>query len=225
MTPLSFPFVHHTMPMSKTAKSFSEAWERPYMRMAGLRKIKNNDVVVFNFPEGDTVCVENQAPSYYDMVRRFGRNNVWNKYTVIHRPVDKCENYIKRCVAIPGDSLKIVDGQLYINGKAQEKIGKRQYKYAIITDGSNINPKTLQKMGIARDDIEQGYMGPGYYEIPLTEDIAQRIGSFNFVKQIQKVNAGHADGSSYIFPQDKRYKWNEDNFGPLWVPKKVQPFT
>ncbi len=220
MTPLSFPFVHHTMPMSKTAKSFSEAWERPYMRMAGLRKIKNNDVVVFNFPEGDTVCVENQAPSYYDMVRRFGRNNVWNKYTVIHRPVDKCENYIKRCVAIPGDSLKIVDGQLYINGKAQEKIGKRQYKYAIITDGSNINPKTLQKMGIARDDIEQGYMGPGYYEIPLTEDIAQRIGSFNFVKQIQKVNAGHADGSSYIFPQDKRYKWNEDNFGPLWVPKK-----
>ena len=108
MTPLSFPFVHHTMPFSKTAKSFSEIWERPYERMAGLRKIKNNDVVVFNFPEGDTVCVENQAPSYYDMVRLYGRERVWNDKQnfgeIIARPVDKRENYIKRCVGIPGDS-------------------------------------------------------------------------------------------------------------------------
>ncbi len=221
ITPLSVPFVHHSLPLTNNSKkSFIEAWQRDYFRMKGYRTIKNNDVVVFNFPEGDTVCVENQAPSYYQLCRDMGRNNVWNRFTVVHRPVDKCENYVKRCVAIPGDSIKIVDGQLFVNNKKQEPVGKIQYRYSILTDGSNINPKALQKLGVAIDDISQGYMQPGYYRIPLTTEVADRISTFNIVRQVIKENAGDRDGSGYVFPHDSKFKWNEDNYGPLWIPKK-----
>lgn len=219
MTPISFPFVHHSMPLTNnTVKSFSEAWERPYMRMKGYRDIKRNDAVVFNFPEGDTVCVENQAPSYYQLCRDYGRENIWKRYTIIHRPVDKCENYIKRCIAIAGDSLKIVDGQVYINNKPQANVGERQYIYHILTDGSSINPKALQKLGVAKDDIH--IIQAGYYQIPLTKKMAKRLESFKIVKRIERENAGDADNSSRVFPHNPNYKWNQDNYGPIWIPKK-----
>ncbi|MDA3891265.1 MAG: signal peptidase I [Salinivirgaceae bacterium] len=221
ITPLSFPFVHHSLPMTNnTQKSFIESWQRDYFRMAGYRTIKNNDVVVFNFPEGDTVCIENQNPSYYQLCRdaRGGREEIWKRYTVQHRPVDKCENYIKRCVAIPGDSLKIVDGQLYVNGKPQVPAGKVQYEYHIFTDGSTINPRAFKKLGIAKDDIRM--VQSGYYIIPLTKKIADRIRTFNIVKRVERMNDGDADYSKRIFPHDSRFKWNQDNFGPIWIPKK-----
>ncbi len=220
MTPLSFPFVHHTMPLSATKKSFSESWQRDYERASGFRTIKNNDVVVFNFPEGDTVCLEEQAQSYYQLCRMFGRKRVWDRYTIIHRPVDKCENYIKRCVGIAGDSLQIIDGRLFVNGKEQEPAGIKQYRYAIVTDGSSINPKAFQRLGISNEDIQQSMYGAGQYLIPLTEKMAKRIATFSNVKSIERVNAQQKDGSNYIFPHDTLYRWNEDNFGPIWVPKK-----
>ncbi|MBO7593894.1 MAG: signal peptidase I [Salinivirgaceae bacterium] len=219
MTPIAVPFVHHTMPFTATTRSFTDVWERPYKRMAGFRKIKNNDVVVFNFPEGDTVCLENQAPSYHQLVRDYGREQIWRHFTIGYRPVDKRENYIKRCVAIPGDTLKIVDGQLYINGKPQEEIGIKQYRYDIITDGTSFSPKALQKMGISLEDINHGYIAPGHYQIPLTPEMVESLRNFRFIKEITRVNAGNRyDGSN--FPHDARYRWNEDNFGPLWVPQK-----
>lgn len=221
MTPIAFPFVHHSMPFSNNmTPSFSESWQRDYFRMKGYRSIKNNDVVVFNFPEGDTVCLEDQAPSYYDLCRRMGRENVWKSYTVIHRPVDKCENYIKRCVAIPGDSLKISNGQLYVNGKPQDKAGKIQYNYHVVTDGSAINPKAMEKLGISHEDFQNGYIQPGYYQIPMTEDVANRVKTFNIIKHLERANAADQDRSLVIFPHDSRYPWNEDNFGPIYIPKK-----
>ena len=119
-TPLSFPFVHHTMPLSQTKKSFSEAIKWPYHRLKGLREIERGDVFVFNFPAGDTVLLENQAVTYYDVLRDYqeqygptrGRKQLENDYTIITRPVDKRENYIKRCVALPGDSIRIIDREL-----------------------------------------------------------------------------------------------------------------
>ena len=187
--------------------------------MAGFRKIKNNDVVVFNFPEGDTVCLENQAPSYHQLVRDYGRDRIWQYYTIGYRPVDKRENYIKRCVAIPGDSLKIVDGQLFINGKPQEEIGIKQYRYDIITDGTSFSPKALQRLGISMEDISRSQIAAGHYQIPLTPEMVESLRNFRFIREIKRVNAGDRyDGSN--FPHDARYRWNEDNFGPLWVPQK-----
>ncbi|MBR6310731.1 MAG: signal peptidase I [Paludibacteraceae bacterium] len=219
ITPISVPFVHHTMPFTATTRSYSDVWQRDYKRMTGLRKIKNNDVVVFNFPEGDTVCLENQAPSYHQLVRDYGREQIWRHFTIGYRPVDKRENYIKRCVAIPGDTLQIVDGQLYINGKPQEEIGIKQYRYNIYTDGTSFSPKALQRMGISLEDINHGYIAPGHYQIPLTPEMVESMRNFRFIKEITRVNAGDRyDGSN--FPHDARYRWNEDNFGPLWVPQK-----
>ena len=110
-TPLSFPFVHHTMPFSKTQKSYVEWIKNPYKRIAGFGKVKNNDVVVFNFPEGDTVAVNVQNQSYYSLVRSYGRKRVWDEKEtfgeIIARPVDKRENYIKRCVGIAGDVIEL----------------------------------------------------------------------------------------------------------------------
>jgi len=221
MTPIAFPFVHHSLPMTNNmVKSYVEVWERPYMRMKGYREIQNNDVVVFNFPEGDTVCLENQAPSYYQLCRDMGRENVWKRYTVVHRPVDKCENYIKRCVGVHGDSIQVIDGQLYVNGKPQKKAGEVQYRYAIMTDGTQINPRALERLGVSVDDFNQGYIQPGYYILPLTEKMAKRISTFNIVKKIERINAGNRDGSKYVFPHNSRYKWNEDNYGPIWIPEK-----
>ncbi len=139
-TPLSFPFTANTMPILKT-KSYLEWIQRPYKRLAGFGKVKNNDVVVFNFPGGDTVVTAHPERSYYSVIRDYakqledndirydrtlktwgdyladGRQAVWNDFDIVTRPVDKRDNYIKRCVAIPGDTLLIVRGMIHINGE------------------------------------------------------------------------------------------------------------
>ncbi|MBQ2416450.1 MAG: signal peptidase I, partial [Alistipes sp.] len=154
-TPVAFPFVHHTMPFSQTKKSFSEAIKLPYKRLKGLRQIERNDVVVFNFPAGDTVLVENQAVTYYDVLRDYqeqygkqkGRELLEKQYNIVYRPVDKRENYIKRCVALPGDSIKIVDGELFINGKVQDKVVEKQYCYSINTS-EPLSQYAIDELGI-----------------------------------------------------------------------------
>ena len=122
-------------------------------------------------------------------------------------------------MAIPGDTLKIIDGQLYINGKPQEEIGIKQYRYEIITDGTSFSPKALQRLGISMEDISHSQIGAGHYQIPLTPEMVESLRNFRSIKEIKRVNAGDRyDGSN--FPHDPRYRWNEDNFGPLWVPQK-----
>jgi signal peptidase I len=121
-TPLSFPFVHHTLPWSKTAKSYIEKPQVPYKRMPGTTEIKRNDPIVFNFPAGDTVSEVYQSNvTFYQLCRHFGRENVMNNKAqfgnIITRPVDKRENYVKRLIGMPGDTLQIIDGVVYINGE------------------------------------------------------------------------------------------------------------
>lgn len=219
-TPISFPFVHHTLPFSKTAKSFIE-WPRwPYKRIAGLGDIQRNDVVVFNFPEGDTVVLQDQNSSYYTLARIYGAENLKKNYDIIYRPVDKRENYIKRCVGLPGDTIQVKHGQLYVNGQEQIKIGKRQYNYQIKTNGSAINPVRFEQLGISKAD--QGYSPTGgFYQIPLTEEALDKIkGMSNVVEVVRNENTDTLMMWKLIFPHNPNYAWNEDNYGPLWIPKK-----
>ena len=220
-TPLSFPFVHNTMPLTKGTKSYLEWIKKPYHRLKGFGKIKNDDVVVFHFPEGDTVALNVPAQSYYQLIRMYGRDRVWsdkrNFGDIISRPVDKCENYIKRCVGIPGDELKIENGQLFVNGKTQEKIPGMQFKYIIRTNGTMLNPKALEKLNIAVDDRE--YSGEQYI-LPLTDENAEKIKQFSNVVSIEKLIDGPGNWEMNIFPSDKNYQWNVDNFGPITVPAK-----
>ena len=220
-TPISFPFVHHTMPLSSTMPSFSTLIHNPYRRIAGTGKVKNDDVVVFNFPEGDTVAVSMQERSYYELVRSYGRDRVFgDKRTfgdIIYRPVDKRENYIKRCIAIAGDSLKIVKGQVYVNGKPQKEIPGIQYKYLITITGTAINDNTLEKLDITRSEIEGS---DSRYILSLTTAQAKKMDDMKFITSKERVTWPVDNSDPAIFPSDPKFTWNLDNFGPIWVPKK-----
>jgi len=220
-TPISFPFVHHTMPLSTTMKSFSTIIHNPYRRIAGWGKVKNDDVVVFNFPEGDTIAMNMQDRSYYELVRSYGRDKIWGDKGVfgdiIYRPVDKRENYIKRCIAIAGDSLKIVNGLVYVNGKPQKEIQGIQYKYLINTNGTAINNVALEKLDITRSDIEES---DSRYILPLTVEQFKKMDALKFIQSKERVLSPIDFSDPAIFPSDPTFSWNLDNFGPIWIPKK-----
>lgn len=223
-TPLSFPFVHHTMPLSKTKKSYVEWIKKPYKRIAGFGDVKNNDVVVFNFPEGDTVAVNVQNQSYYQLIRSYGRERVWQEKEtfgdIIARPVDKRENYIKRCVGIPGDVLEYKNGQLFVNGKEQQHFAGMQYDNIVTTDGTGINKRTLEQMKIAEDDRHM--VSNSQYFFPLTKENEDKMKAMKNVTSIQRTLVAAANWDRNIFPFSSKYQWNVDNFGPLEIPKKGQ---
>ncbi len=220
-TPLSFPFVHNTMPFSKSAKSYLEWIRQPYYRYPGFQKIKNNDVVVFNYPNGDTVALKIQNPDYYALSRQYGRKRIWSDQVnfgkVIYRPVDKRENYIKRCIGIPGDTLQIVDQVIYINGKQLISPGVRQYKYLVTTNGDPINPRRLEKLNVTEEVKAEGR---NQYMITLTDKAVEELKGYSNVISVTRYVSPKDYWAPYIFPYDSSYKWNEDNFGPLVIPKK-----
>ncbi len=218
-TPLSFPLVHHTMPFSQTKKSFSEAVKWPYHRLKGLRKIERNDVVVFNFPAGDTVLLENQGACYYDVLRDYqkslgtvgGRERLYKDYTVISRPVDKRENYIKRCVAIAGDTLEVRNGVVMINGKAQEPVEGLQYLYVVQTT-SPLSRYTLDNLQISE------FSGNGYaYYVYTTAHAAEELSKLS---NVTSVTRQIYDPNSDVYPHWMRDRWSQDNYGPVWIPRK-----
>jgi signal peptidase I len=220
MTPISVPFAHHTMPFTQFTPSFSNWLSQPYKRLKGLSKIERNDEVVFNFPEGDTVVLQHQDQSYYELVRELGRERLWSNFDIGIRPVDKRENYIKRCVGIPGDTIELIHGQLFINNKAQKKYSGIQYKYIIETDGSRINEKILQDMGVSKEDINNSLITPSTYILPLMDENLEKIKNFKIVKSVTRYERPAGQRSEYIFPHNAQFNWNEDNFGPIYLPKK-----
>ncbi len=223
-TPLSFPFVHHTMPFSTTKKSYVEWIKLPYKRISGFGKVKNNDIVVFNFPEGDTVALNAQNQSYYQLVRTYTRQRVWNdKQTfgdIISRPVDKRENYIKRCVGIPGDEIELKNGQLFVNGHAQQHFQGMQLDHIVTTNGTPIAKRVLDKMKIAEDD--RHVYSATQYLFPLTESNATEMKALPNVTSVTTMDVPPGNWDKNIFPFSPNYPWNVDNFGPLQIPKKGQ---
>lgn len=239
-TPLSFPFTQNTMPIIKT-KSYLEWIHRPYKRLAGFGNVKRDDVVVFNFPAGDTVVMAHTERSYYSIVREYadqlresdkirnnpertweeylsaGREMVWNDFEIITRPVDRRDNYIKRCVAIHGDTLQVIHGQIYINGLPSANYKGNQHRFFVVTDGTPINPKRLDELGIARDDREQ--MGNTYI-LPLTDENVEILKGYSNVLSIERYESPANVYNFQIFPHHPKYPWTLDNFGPLWIPEK-----
>ena len=240
-TPVAFPFTQHTMPITK-GKSWSNIIQWPYKRLAGLGHVKNNDAIVFNFPAGDTVCLEEQVTSYYEIVRRTARDmmqndsygnrppkpmsfymsaarkDVRNRFTIIYRPVDRRDNYVKRCIGIPGDTLVIKVGTVYINGKQVPEKSTQQVNYVVATNGTSINPKAFERLGIYRSD--QNVISGSAYILPLTKANAAAIAKFTNVTEVEPLFSKPGEYAPHIFPYSITYGWNEDNFGPLWVPVK-----
>jgi len=221
-TPLSFPFVHHTLPLTETTKSYLEWIRLPYYRFPGLSKVHNMDVVVFNYPDGDTVSTKFQSNvSYYQLLRQFGRDAVWHNKDyfgdIIARPVDKRENFIKRCIGIAGDTIQIIDRKVLINGREEHNPGTKQYKYIVKTDGSPINVKNLPKLDITENVPTDNN---GTYEMTLSDAALEKIHQFSNVVSVVPEIAPSGMWDPNIFPFDSNYKWNLDNFGPLVIPKK-----
>ena len=217
MTPVAFPFAHHTMPVTNT-KAYWDGIELKYRRLPGFQKIKRGDVVVFNYPEGDTVVLETQAEaSYYQLERQMGREAVRSNpgFTIVERPVDKRENYIKRCVAIAGDTIEIVNAQVHVNGKVAEDPSQGQKMYYVKSNGEDFNPQTLRDMNIIVSPASADE-----YHFNMTREQANEIKAWSNVKEIHPLIKlpGYYDPS--VFPQNPRFKWNQDNFGPLIVPKQ-----
>ena len=256
-TILAIPFVHHTVPKTQFTKSYVEWLTLPYMRFPAISPIKNGDVVVFNYPDGDTVALERQNESYYEIVREFeamlnpdapeyavnslnrkydsnmiryfklkyagnyyqgkGKDAVHKEYQVVLRPVDKRENYVKRCIAIAGDTLEIRNTDVYINGKRTIDPANMQYSYAV-TD-SNAVGLTLKKrkaLNINEEDIHKENQYTTVYW--LNQEQKEKIEKMGLT--VQKLEEPANTFNYSIFPHDPRYTWNRDNFGKLVIPKQ-----
>ena len=223
-TPLSFPFVHNTLPGSKTAKSYLEWIKLPYHRYPGTSSIKRYDPIVFNYPAGDTVCDKFQSSvSYYDLVREYGRERVWNDHAnfgkVIAHPVDKRENYIKRLIGMPGDTLQIIDGVVYIDGEMSYQPEKMQHNYSVMTTNGGLNKKVLEKY-----DISEGYRTSNSNEVVLniSESVAEELRKLPFITEVKEIiTPAGEDTRVELFPhRPDLYPWNVDNYGPIVLPKK-----
>ncbi len=242
-TPLAVPFVHHTVP-GFNVKSYSEAIKIPYRRWFAT-PVKRNDVVVFNFPAGDTLTKEKDSEDpYYDILKRKeielyplykaqiadeqqaraaaqqqARNSVWDDYTVMTRPVDKRENYIKRCVAIAGDTIMIRNGDLFINGQPAVLPPYSATDYRVVTN-RGLGEDELRDAGI---NLNTDYQSPDFdmagtnsYRINLTASEVEILRGIPGVVSI----AREITDIMPVYPYDRRFNWSLDNFGPLWIPKK-----
>lgn len=266
-TILAIPFVHHTVPKTKSTKSYVEWITLPYMRFPALAEIKKGDVVVFNYPDGDTVVIERQAESYYDIVREYkavlnyknatkyerdfadrhynaldrskiisnhkgeyypGKEHdaIRKDYTVVARPVDKRENYVKRCVGTPGDKLKIIAKQVYINGEPLENPKRMQYSYyahapEMVTQQNEkaFVKKEMAMLNSIDVNLEEYRHASGNLSIMfLTEKQKNILEKKGY--QLTLIESEPADFEYSIFPHDPRYQWNRDNFGEIVIPKK-----
>ncbi|MFM2368516.1 MAG: hypothetical protein RL619_816 [Bacteroidota bacterium] len=201
MTTVALPMVHDSIPLTKR-KSYLSWPQLPYLRLPGIQNINRTDIVVFNWPV-DTVY------KFFDTSKRRA-----------YKPVDKKSNYVKRCVGIPGDSLSIKDGIIYVNGKILQlpERAKPQFSYAVALDGKTpIDFESLLKeLDITDDAGFKTDLRDTLFLKALTAAGAERLKNVPGVVSVtRQISKGVEDG---IFPHIN--KWNRDNFGPIYIPEK-----
>ena len=251
-TPLTMPLTQHTMPIINT-KSYIEWPQWDYRRVKGLGKVQLNDIVVFNYPAGDTILTEEkyQANDYYAMVYSFGQQiyqsqmpnpitpdslssqqqldyfnmlyNIGRNYivnnpneygSIDHRPTDRRENYVKRCVGLPGQTLQIKNRIVYLDGKANKEPENVQYTYYVKLK-ADLPDDLLKELGISGEDLlslnQNGYM-------PLTKKAVKVLNARKDLVASIRLNTDAATGE--VYPLNAVTGWTRDNYGPIWIPKK-----
>lgn len=159
MTPFSFPLAQHTLPVLDI-KSYLDKPQVKYQRFKGFGSIERGDIVVFNFPAGDTVALKRQEVDYYSLTKLDpkGREGLWsnkNEYgDIVYRPVDRRENYVKRAIGLPGETIQVQDDEVYINGNKVADPVNMQLMYFVQTDGVQLSDKLIDELGISKDDYK-----------------------------------------------------------------------
>lgn len=257
ITPISFPLVQNSFPIINI-KSYTDWPKWDYRRLKGFGEVERNDIVVFNFPAGDTVAFHRPNPAYFNIIREIGQSRLagdaslllehpvdteygkrqlarelGRQYVeqhpnefgeVLFRPVDRRDNYVKRCVAIPGDLFEIRHNQIYINGEKTETPGGVQHNYHVITDGTKLNQRFFDRLDISRDDQNEGGIGP-HYILPLTAKMAEQVKEMSFINEVT-IDENKPDNTGQsVFPYSHYFPWSRDNFGPVRIPKKDATVT
>ena len=226
------------MPGSITTPSYIKQVQLPYKRLPGFQEVKRNDVVVFNFPAGDTIInlpdYGSKQP-YYDVLRTVYKGNreaLNAEFPILVHPFDKTDNYIKRCVAVGGDILQVKKGILYINNAPAYKPVDAQTDYILNLSTSFTTDYLENELGIKIDiDPEHGLRynkNDDYQEqdssglvckLNLTIDNYNKVKALSYVKNIKPIiDEGVSED---MFPFDTlNNKWNRDNYGPITIPKK-----
>jgi signal peptidase I len=236
-TPLHFPLAQNILPILG-CKSYIEHPQLDYHRLKGLRNVERMDIVVFNFPAGDTVALKMPNPDYYSLCLQYGRDVVRNNKEafgdVIYRPVDRRDNYVKRCLGLPGETLQIKDGIVYIDGKAIPQPKNVQYNYNVKTDGTQIGEDLFDELGISMDDrrhrvvMQDAYNStviPDEYELLLTADMKKTLEDKHF-PWLQSITIDpfyptpESVDAIVTYPVGVDYGWTHANYGPIWIPKK-----
>ena len=244
-TPISFPLVQNMLPVFD-CKSYIEWPNWGYKRVKGLGQIKRNDIVVFNFPAGDTVALKMPNPDYYILVKDRGREAIRLNKTdygdVVYRPVDKRDNYVKRCVGMPGDSLQIINNKIYIDGKLSKDMRNVQHVYYVEIEGARLSDETFRRLQVSNEDrvlasedrlyfhilqylgftpLADGRFNP-IYRLPLTTEAYEMIQKIPAVRKIV-IESDVVGGDTY--PVDYELGWKRDNYGPIWIPQKGAVIT
>ena len=225
-TPVSFPLVHNVMPITG-GESYSEIIKNDYRRLKGFSNVKRDDIVVFGFPHGDTVLKALPQDDYYQLVRMNDNNREYTQKMygpVIVRPNDKKDNYVKRCVAVAGDTLSVVNGNVVVNGVPQPEFEGLQSTYTVYTNGSAINPKILKEIGLTPQEVYFDPSLPGYPDMTLTKSELAKVKDLAVVAEIREnidvYPPDYPDSPILLFPFTKEFEWTRDNYGPIWVPAK-----
>lgn len=223
-TPLSMPLMQHSWPAwLGGGKSYCTNPQWPYKRLRGWDTPKKGDIVVFNFPTGDTVCLKMQNPDYYTLCHYYGKQVVEQRKDVFGdisvRPVDRRENYVKRCVGEPGDSLQVIESRVFTKAAAGEWTEEParegvQLNYIIETDGHLLSKSYLDKIGVSEDD--RMTIEPGIYHFPLTQKMLSEMSKNEHIVRIS-VESERAGGDMYPLGATT---WTRDNYGPIYIPRK-----
>ena len=219
-TPLTIPFTHN---VAFGKESYSTLIQNDYRRLKGFRNVQRGDIVVFGFPNGDTVLAKRPAEDYYSWVRTSGRDYAIKHFgPVIVRPTDKKDHYVKRCVAVAGDTLSVRDGLVWVNGIREAVRPGVQLTYRVTTDGEKFSQRVLDELGLNLRELYYDARIPGYPWMPLTEEMLEKVRNMSHVMSVTPNTDAASTGEpdTEIFPFTGTTGWTRDQFGPLWIPQK-----
>ncbi|HTF04205.1 MAG TPA: signal peptidase I [Bacteroidia bacterium] len=198
ITPLTIPFTHQSV---WGMKSYSDAIQFPYARIPGFGGIDRNDVIVFNFPAEELFPLEGEAKNY---------------------PVDHRTHFIKRCIALPGDTLQIRDKTVFINGKETGIPLHVMFNYVIKVDSSKTDSLDFTKLGMVRESRQGKY---AYYTITMIPATADSLKLNPKIISVEPELSPPGSFDEQVFPHEEKLSWNLDNYGPLIIPKEGQTIT